>query len=309
MSAPRILVVGSCMMDLVAQVERAPECGETVLGAGFLATPGGKGLNQAVAAARMGARVRLASRVGGDAFGSELLAVCDAEGVDRAHVGADPDAGTGVSLIVVDAGGDNRIVANPRANATLAPEHAEVAFAGGPPPDALLMCRETPDAPLVRAAELARAAGVPVVFNAAPAGPPAPGILALTDVVVVNESEAAALAGVAPRDADSALAAARALVALGPPAAVVTLGSAGAVYAGPDGEGAVPPFASDAVDSTGAGDAFCGALAVGVCAGLALADAVRLGNAAGALAVRGMGAASSLPRRADVLALAGPLPV
>ncbi len=299
------MVVGSCMMDLVSRVAAAPERGETVFGDGFLTAPGGKGLNQAVAAARMGAETSLVSRVGDDPFGRRLLEACDAEGVDCAHVSVDAETGSGVSLIIVDAAGDNRIVANPRANAALAPAHIDAAFERAVP-DAVLMCHEIPDAPLIRAAELARSAGALVVFNAAPASPAPPRLMALADVVVVNESEAAALAGVAPTGPEEALAAARALVGLGPVAAVVTLGAAGAVWASAGAAGSAEAFPSDAVDATGAGDAFCGALTVGLCGGLSLADAARLANAAGALAVRSLGASSALPRLSDVVGLVGP---
>ena len=302
---PRIIVVGSCMMDLVARVETAPERGETVLGRGFIAAPGGKGLNQAVAAARMGAEARLVSRVGGDPFGRQLLDVCDAEGLDRAFVSVDLDAGSGVSLIIVDAAGENRIVATPRANAALTPAHVDAAFDGFAP-DAVLMCRETPDPPLIRAARLARQSGARVVLNAAPASPAPPELMALADCVVVNESEAAALTGIEPSGPEEALAAARALAQLGPASAIVTLGAAGAVLLSNGAAARIEPFPSDAIDATGAGDAFCGALAVALCEEFDAAGAARIASAAGALAVRTLGAIASLPRRADVLALAGP---
>ncbi len=287
----RVIVVGSCMMDLVSRVAEAPGRGETVLGADFITTPGGKGLNQAIAAARMGAGVSLVSRVGDDPFGRQFLDLCDAEGIGRTHLSTDSEIGSGVSLIIVDSTGDNRIVANPRANAALGPAHVGPAFSGGPP-DALLMCHETPDAPLIRGAELARSAGAVVVFNAAPASPVPAELMALVDVVVVNESE-------------DALDAARALTGLGPATAIVTLGSGGAVFQSAGEAAHVEAFSSVAVDATGAGDAFCGALPVGLCEGLDVAAAVRLANAAGALAVRVLGAAVSLPRRADVIELAG----
>ncbi len=291
-------------MDLVSRVETAPERGETVFGAGFVTAPGGKGLNQAVAAARLGADAALVSRVGDDVFGRQLLDACDAEGVDRAHVSVDAESGSGVSLVIVDAGGENRIVANARANASLEAGHVDAAFEGAAPAAALL-CHEAPDAPLVRAAELARRAGAWVVFNAAPAGSVPAELMELTDVVVVNESEAAALTGIAPTGREEALRAARALVGLGPGAAAVTLGAAGSVvFSREDGGCQVEAFASEAVDATGAGDAFCGALTVGLCAGVGLADAARLGNAAGALAARVLGAAPSMPRRAAVFGLA-----
>ena len=300
----RVIVVGSCMMDLVSRVAEAPARGETVLGADFITTPGGKGLNQAIAAARMGAGVSLVSRVGDDPFGRQFLDLCEAEGIDRTHLSTDSEIGSGVSLIIVDSTGDNRIVANPRANAALGPAHVDPAFSGGPP-DALLMCHETPDAPLIRGAELARGAGAVVVFNAAPASPVPAELMALVDVVVVNESEAAALTGVAPVTPADALDAARALTGLGPATAIVTLGSGGAVFQSAGEAGHVEAFSSVAVDATGAGDAFCGALTVGLCEGLGIAGAVRLANAAGALAVRVLGAAVSLPRRTDVMELAG----
>lgn len=300
---PRIMTVGSCMMDLVSVVDQAPAPGETVFGREFAVIPGGKGFNQAVACARMGASTSIVGRLGNDDFESVFSDLALAEKLDVTNLEIDPDHGTGVSLIIVDTNGENRIVANPRANAYLGSSIVETAFEKFQP-DGLLMCHEVPDEPLVRAAHLAAAAQKLIVFNAAPAGPVPGELMRLVDVVIVNESEAAVLTGIAQDGVAEAQAAATALRALGASAAVVTLGEIGSVFESASNAGYVNSFPTIAVDTTGAGDAFCAALVVGLCSGLELADAVKLGNAAGSLTVRTMGVTPALPRRAQVFDLA-----
>ena len=291
------------MMDLVSVVDRAPAAGETVFGGEFAMIPGGKGFNQAVACARMGASTSIVGRLGNDDFESAFSDLALAEQLDVTNLEVDPDRGTGVSLIIVDANGENRIVANPRANAYLGSSTVETAF-GRFHPDGLLMCHEVPDEPLIRAAHLAAVAQTLIVFNAAPAGPVPSELMRLVDVVVVNESEAEVLTGIVQDDVPAAQAAATALRALGAASAVVTLGKVGAVFESAGDAGYVSPFPTIGVDTTGAGDAFCAALVVGLCSDLALADAVKLGNAAGSFTVRTMGVTPALPRRAQVFELA-----
>ncbi|WP_242904882.1 ribokinase [Actinomadura terrae] len=290
----RLLVVGSVNMDLTVTVPRLPGCGETVLGFEAVPGPGGKGANQAVAARRLGAAVRMAGLVGDDAHGAELRAALAAEGVDASGVGVAPGTATGLAMIMVRPDGENAIAVAPGANAALGPGVRDAVADA----DALLMQLEIPVDACEAAAEEARRRGMLVVLNAAPAPPvvdaPVARLLRLVDLLIVNESEAAALGG------DGAAAELR---RLGPDRVVVTLGADGAAGADTDGEFRVAAFPVPAVDAVGAGDAFCAALTVGVAAGLPLRAAARRACAAGALAVTRRGAQGSLPRTADVDAL------
>ncbi|GEM90638.1 ribokinase [Oceanithermus desulfurans] len=295
-----VLVVGSLNMDLVVAVERHPKPGETVIGGDLQRFPGGKGANQAVAAARLGARVRMVGRVGADAYGAELKRGLEAEGIETAEV-AEIEAPTGVALISVSADGQNAIVVSPGANARLRPEDlnperfAEAAV--------VVLQLETPLETVRRAAELGRAAGARVLLNAAPAQELPAELLAAVDVLVVNEFEAARVAGAPePETPEEALALAREL-ARRVPLAVVTLGARGLVWAGTEGEGALPAFKVKPVDTTAAGDAFVGGLAAALAAGEPLEAALRFASAAGALAATRPGAQPSLPTADEVAGL------
>ncbi|MEV0231961.1 ribokinase [Nonomuraea sp. NPDC050786] len=275
-----LVVVGSLNMDLTVPVARLPGRGETVAGAAAVWAAGGKGANQAVAAARLGARVRLVGQVGDDAQGRDLLTAVAREGVDVSGVRR-AAAATGLAMIVVEEGGENMITVARGANGLLRLPDLDLTGA-----DALLLQLEIPVAACLAAARQARAHGVPVILNAAPCTPGLDELLAQVDLLIVNESEAAALCG----DADPA-----ALLALGPRAAVVTLGERGA--RGQDASGAcqVSSFPVPAVDAVGAGDTFCAQLALAHAAGLPLAQAVRRACAAGALATTGHGAQTAMP--------------
>ncbi len=292
-----VLVVGSLNMDLVVAVERHPKPGETVIGGDLERFPGGKGANQAVAAARLGARVRMVGRVGLDEHGAELLRGLENEGIDALGVGR-VGTPTGVALISVDVQGQNAIVVSPGANARLQPDDLEPErFEGA---EVVVLQLETPLETVHRAAELGRAAGARVLLNAAPAQALPEDLLAVTDVLVVNEFEAAMVAGAAePEGPEAALALAREL-ARRVPVVVVTLGARGLVWAGDGGEGHLPAFEVDPVDTTAAGDAFVGGLAAALAAGNPLLEALRFGSAAGALAATRFGAQASLPKPGDV---------
>ncbi len=297
----RVVVVGSLNMDLVVPVPRHPRPGETAIGGDLAQHAGGKGANQAVAAARLGAAVRMIGRVGEDAFGRALIANLESEGVDKSDVRALVGVPTGVALITVDARGENAIVVSPGANARLRPEDLDPAsFAGAA---VVLLQLEIPLETAIRAAELGRAAGTFVILNAAPARPLPRALLEPVDLLVANEHEAAAILEAAPPDtAEEALILARRLVRR-VPAAVVTLGEKGLAYAGREGSGTRPAFPVQAVDTTAAGDAFVGALAAAIAEGAPLPEALRFGAAAGALAATRPGAQPSLPRRDEVVAL------
>ncbi|MGW8731766.1 ribokinase [Streptomyces sp. NPDC055808] len=286
-----LLIVGSANADLVVGVDRRPAAGETVLGSDLAVHPGGKGANQAVAAARLGARTALLAKVGDDEHGRLLRGSLRAAGVDTDGVLVDQTP-TGVALIVVDPSGDNSIVVSPGANARLAPEDIRAAgalFASAPVVSVQL------EIPLATVAEVARclAPGARLVLNPSPPAPLPDAVLAACDPLIVNEHEARFMlgdsAGETPEDW------APALLALGPRSVVVTLGAAGALVAGPDGTRRVPSPRVDPVDTTGAGDAFTAALAWRLGRGENLSQAAAYASRVGAAAVTRKGAQESYP--------------
>jgi ribokinase len=298
--AAHITVVGSLNMDLVARAPRIPQPGETIIGSDFHTVPGGKGANQAVAAARLGAQVSMVGRVGCDAFAESLLNNLAAAGVDHTFVIHDPQAATGVALIAVDDAGQNSIIVASGANVRLSPadvDGAEAAIAGA---DALLLQLESPLETVTRAAEVARAHGVTVILNPAPARPLPAALLSLVDVLIPNESETAMLTGLPVGSQTEAEAAATALRELGVGTVILTLGERGALLAREDGAEYFPAFEVTPVDTTAAGDAFVGGFAVALAEGRSLAEAVQWGNGAGALATTKLGAQPSLPTRQDL---------
>ncbi len=288
-----IVVVGSLNVDLVVRVPRFPAAGETLLGGDYARHPGGKGANQAVAAARAGARTRMVGRVGNDDFGAWLAQGLQADGVEHGDVRALDGVPTGVAFISVDPDAQNCIIVSPGANARLEPSDITPgAFEGA---RVVLLQLEVPLATVLEAARLGRAAGARVVLNLAPAQPLAAEALRDVDVLLVNEHEAALLLG----DTDDAVRVTpeRAARRLGEvvPSVVVTLGARGAVWAEGGESGTVPGFAVEAVDTTAAGDAFAGALGAALADGRRVRDALRFASAAGALAVTTPGAQPSLP--------------
>jgi len=302
LARPRIVVVGSVNTDLVVRNARFPAVGETITGGEFLVAGGGKGANQAVAAARLGAHVTLVGRVGGDAFGERAREELAAEGIDLAHLSRDPTRPSGVALILVDGHGDNLISVAPGANAAITEDDIERAAAAIRAAAVLLVQLEVPLPAIRAAARLASAAGVLVVLDPAPvpAGPLPPDLLALVDVVKPNETEAAHLTGLPTGDPAQARRAAAQLREAGPRHAIVTLGARGAVWEGPDGGGHLPAAEACVVDTTAAGDAFAGALAVALARGAPFAQAVDDGCLAGALAATRAGARPGLPTRAEL---------
>ncbi len=306
-----IVVVGSLNLDLVVPVPRFPAPGETLLGGDYARHPGGKGANQAVAAARAGGRVAMIGRVGADAFGTALVSALRHDGVMSDGVATLPDVPTGVAFISVAADGQNVIVVSPGANARLSPDDLEPArFEDA---KVVLLQLEVPLDTTFAAARVGRAAGARVVLNVAPAQPLEAEGLADVDVLLVNETEAAALTDRSADEVARAPEAAAAELTGRVPAVVLTLGSAGAVWATgagdptrtdagetPAAHGRVAGHTIDAVDTTAAGDAFAGAFAVRLAAGATLGEAVAFANAAGALAATRPGAQPSLPTAAAI---------
>lgn len=282
-----VCVVGSTNLDLVATAAVLPGPGETVLGHDYAEHPGGKGLNQAVAAARAGASTVFVSAVGDDDAGTRLLGVMAADGIDTTHVAVRAGTPTGRALIGVSDASENFIIVVPGANAT-------VALDALPAARVVLAQLEVPLATVERAFTLARAAGATTVLNPAPAQPLPASLLALCDVVVPNEHEAELLGGV-----DT-------LFGLGARAVVVTQGSQGATLHTADGATPIAPFAVVPVDTTGAGDTFCGSLCARLAAGDELATALRFASAAAALSTTRAGAVPSIPTADEVHALLHP---
>lgn len=292
-----ITVVGSANLDIVVAVDRHPRLGETVIGADHAQVPGGKGANQAVAAARLGAETRFVGRVGDDDPGRLLRAAIERDGVDVSGLGTDGQAPTGVALIVVGADGENTIVVSPGANSRLQP--AQVGEAGEVVTSAASLLVQL-EVPLATVEAAVRAASGLVVCNPAPAATLPAGLLERVDVLVPNRSELAALAGAdtEPRSVDEVASLARGLE--GPKAVVVTLGADGALVVDGDDVVEVPPRPVRATDATAAGDAFCAALTVRLVAGASLPDAARYANVAAALSATREGAQPSLPTAAEV---------
>ena len=298
-AAMPVLVIGSLNMDLVARCTHLPSPGQTVSGENFFTAAGGKGANQAVAASRLGARVTMAGCVGDDQFGRDLIA-----SLRDAGIGADGirtvDRPTGTALITVDAGGANTIVVISGANAACDPDLVARAVASAGGPGILLLQHEIPAEANAHAVRAARAAGWFVMLNPAPARPVANDVLGAIDIIVLNESEAASITGGAVNSRTDALVAARALVARGARAALITLGGDGAVYCDASAALHCPAVAVQAVDTTAAGDAYIGALAAALAKGRSVKDGLGLASAAAGLAVTRLGAQPSLGSRDEV---------
>jgi ribokinase len=292
-----IAVVGSLNMDLVIRSPRIPRPGETILGKELHTVPGGKGANQAVAAARLGAQVSMIGRVGQDAFATSLLESLATDGIDHAFVLQDAETATGVALIVVDDSGENSIVVSSGANMRLSPADVEAAESVIIAADLLILQLEVPLESVIRSAELAQAHGVKVVLNPAPAYPLPARLLSMVDVLVPNESEAAHLTGLPVGTETEAAKAVEALLGSGVGTVILTLGERGALPARKGEMRVVPAFDVEPVDTTAAGDAFVAGLSVALAEGRDLYEAVRWGNAAGGLAATKLGAQTSLPTR------------
>jgi ribokinase len=290
-------------MDLIVRAPRLPRAGETIIGTDFHTVPGGKGANQAVSACRLGARVSMVGRVGRDAYADALFHNLSASGVDYRFVVPDPKAATGVALIVVDDFGQNSIVVASGANERLSPADVEAAESVIADADALVLQLESPLETVIRAAQLAHANGVTVVLNPAPARVLPPGLLSLVDVLIPNESETMHLTELPVDDRKAIEAAAKALRAQGVGTVILTLGAKGALLACEGETQLIPAFEVTAVDTTAAGDAFVAGFTVALAEGRSPHEAVRWGNAAGALAVTRLGAQSSLPTREEVAEL------
>ena len=295
----KIVVVGSFNADLVAYLERMPRPGETVHGDRFATSAGGKGSNQAVAAARLGAEVTFVGRVGNDVFAELAYEIWDAEGVNRDYVSADDEVATGVAPILVDSSGENMIVVVLGANSRLRAADIDAARERIAAADVLVTQLEINLDMVQYALATAKQANVATILNPAPAAAIPQSLIDLADYLTPNETELETLSA----SGGDFAAAARGLLTRGDQTAVVTLGAQGAQIVSGVESLTIPTYAVDVVDTTGAGDAFNAGLAVALAEGKALPEAVRFANAAAALSVTKPGAAPSAPYRAAVDAL------
>jgi ribokinase len=291
----RVIVVGSVNVDLVATVERLPAVGETVTGGRFAQHHGGKGGNQAVAAARLGAATWCVGAVGSDGFGAEARAALEAEGVDVTELLTLAGQATGVALILVDAAGENSIAVAGGANEALEPAHVAAAYERIRPGagDVVLVGHEIPTPTATEALRLARAADATTILNPAPATGVTLEMLGLTDIVTPNQGEAAELLAI-EGEADG-MGTDRLARLAGRGHVLVTLGGRGALLVGPDGPSPIPAPTVEVIDTVGAGDTLNGALAAGLAAGLPIAEAARRAVTAASLATTRAGAREGMP--------------
>ena len=296
----KIVVIGSCNTDMVINTERLPRPGETIIGGSFFMNAGGKGANQAVAAARLGGDVCFVAKVGNDHFGSHAIEQYKAEGIDVQQISIDSEQPSGVALIMVDNKGENCIAVASGANALLSPEEinrAEEAIDNG---DIALMQLETPIETVEYAASMAHSKGKKVILNPAPALPLPETLLKNLYMIIANETEAEFISGIRITDMESVCRAADIIGDKGVENVVITLGSKGAFIKENGAYHKVPALKVKAVDATAAGDTFCGALCVALAEEKGILEAVEFANRCAAITVTRMGAQSSLPYRSEV---------
>ncbi len=296
----KITVVGSANIDLIMKLPRLPRPAETVTGGEFLQAHGGKGANQAVAAARAGRQVDFVGCVGDDAYAPQILENLSAAGIDAGGVTRVPGVATGTALIMVNESGQNMIGVAPGANSRLGPDQVAACRARIESASLVMLQMEIPAPAVMTALEIARKAKTPVMMNYAPAGTVPLQVSDSISVLVVNEPEAEALTGIPVPGRSEAETAAIALLERGPKAVIVTLGADGALAAEGDEVRHVPAFPVQAMDATAAGDTFCGALAAAMVEGRPLLDGVRFASAAAALSATRLGAQPSIPFRREI---------
>ena len=298
----KIVVIGSSNTDMVISAAHFPKPGETIMGHGFLSNHGGKGANQAVAAARLGGDVSFIGKVGNDSLGESAFEMLGREGIDLSCMTSTDEQPSGVALITLDSNGENTIIVNPGANGMLSEEDIEKSEPVIREAKIMLMQLETPVRTLVRAARMAKRYGVYVVLNPAPfPGDPLPEeLLENTDLLIPNETEAMAIAGVDTFDADTAPLIMKKIQETGVKDVVITMGSKGVLTSIGGHMVAVPACKVKAVDTTAAGDTFCGALCVALCNGAGMEESLKFANAASSITVTRMGAQISMPYLQEV---------
>jgi ribokinase len=296
---PKICVVGSSMIDLISKVPRLPKLGETLVGRSFHLGYGGKGANQAVMAAKLGAQVTMVNKVGRDVFGEGTLKNYQEQGIDTTHVIFDESRFSGVAPIFVDDNAQNFIVIVPGANSGLSPADVQSARQVILDSDILICQLEIPMETTLEAFRVAKSGNVRTILNPAPAAPIPDELLQLADIFAPNETETELLTDMPVDTLTEAEAAARKLLSRGTKTVILTLGARGALLVNQDNVENIPAVKVDAMDPTGAGDAFVGSLAVYLGEGLPLRDAIRRANAVAALSVTRIGTQVSFPKRTE----------
>ena len=298
-----VVVLGSINMDLTTYVPKLPQPGETLQGSSYITVPGGKGNNQAVAAARLGADTKFIGRVGTDGFGKEVLQIVADQNVDVSQVMKDPENGTGIAVISVDQNAENSIIIISGANFALDDSDVERASQNMDDAQVLMLQMEIPLETALKAAKIAKEKGVKVVFDPAPAKPLPDEAYKLMDFITPNETETEILVGIRPGNQEEASKAAKLLLEKGAGTAIIKMGGSGVYYENKEESGFVPPYKVNPIDTVAAGDAFNAGLAVAISEGKPLAEAVRWGAAAGAIATTRKGALPAMPYREEVLKL------
>lgn len=300
MRAKKIIVVGSCNTDMVIKADRLPIPGETILGGVFLMNPGGKGANQAVAAARMGGNITLISKTGNDVFGKQSVMLYSNENINTDYVFSDPHHPSGVALITVDANGENCIVVASGANSSLSIDDIEKARKEIENSDLVLMQLEIPIEIVEYVAKIACEKGIKVILNPAPARALSNDLLKSLYIIIPNKSEAEILSGIKVTNIETAKQAANIISAKGVDHVVITLGSQGALIKENDNYHFVDAYKVEATDTTAAGDVFCGSFCVGLSEGKSILESVRMAAKTAAISVTRMGAQSSIPFRPEI---------
>lgn len=295
-----IIVIGSCNTDMVIKADRLPVPGETIIGGSFMMNPGGKGANQAVAAARLKGNVHFIAKTGNDLFGKRSIEQYEDEGIHAENIYSDPTLPSGVALIMVDMNGENSIAIASGANGSLSPEDIRKAQPTIEKGDILLMQLEIPIETVEYAAQIASEQGIKVILNPAPARALSNKLLQNLYMIIPNETEAEILSGIKVTDWESARKAADIISAKGVDIVVITLGSKGALIKEKDTFHEVPVPKVKAVDTTAAGDTFCGALCVALSEDVNVLDAVKFANKCASITVTRMGAQPSLPYRKEI---------
>lgn len=301
MSSKKIVVIGSCNTDMVVKSNRLPVPGETVLGGAFMMNPGGKGANQAVAIARLSGSVTFVSKTGNDLFGKQSIEMYSEENINTEYVFSDPNLPSGVALIMVDINGENCITVASGANGSLSPHDIDKAKNMIESADILLMQLEIPMDTVEYAAKMAFDKGIKVILNPAPAAFLSNELLNCLYAIIPNENEAEMLSGIKVFDWDSARQAADLISAKGVEIVVITLGSKGAFIKDGNNYHKIPVEKIKAVDTTAAGDTFCGAFCVGISEGLSIEETVMMANRAAGITVTREGAQAAIPYRKELM--------
>jgi ribokinase len=296
----KILIVGSANVDLVMKMDRLPRRGETITDADFWQTLGGKGANQAYGAALAGGAVQFVGCVGEDSYGEQIIANLRRAGVDVSCLFQEHGVATGTAMIMVEQGGENYLSVAPGANYRLSPTHLDQARRAFEGAAILLLQYEIRQETIRHAVDLAAALDIPVLFNLAPAHDIDPQIIRKVSILVVNETEAEFLCGFQVNSIETAAQAAQALRLMGPEQVIVTLGASGSYIDAAQVQAHLPAFPVQAVDTTAAGDEYCGCLAVALVEGKSIQESVRFASAGAAIAVTRLGAQPSLPTRQEI---------